>query len=134
MTVRGLVEMGRYPLVGPWRRYGARTTSAVARALATMRIEDLPTRQVGRAVRRPAAAGPDRPRPGAGGPRAAARRAVRRAGSARAGAPGPAAAGSGRQRPLVVASHHDLKTVGDIFDEVVLLNGTLIAHGRQRAT
>ena len=30
---------------------------------------------------------------------------------------------------LIVASHHDLKTVGDIFGEVVLLNGTLIAQG-----
>ena len=30
---------------------------------------------------------------------------------------------------LIMASHHDLKTVGDIFDQVVLLNGTLIAEG-----
>jgi ABC-type Mn2+/Zn2+ transport system ATPase subunit len=30
---------------------------------------------------------------------------------------------------LVIASHHDLKSVPQIFDDVVLLNGELVAHG-----
>ena len=47
ITVRGLVELGRYPLLGPWRRFGAEDREAVERAMATMRIGDLARRQVG---------------------------------------------------------------------------------------
>ena len=37
---------------------------------------------------------------------------------------GLAAAGN-----LVIASHHDLKNVQDFFDQMIFLNGELIAHG-----
>ncbi len=30
---------------------------------------------------------------------------------------------------LVIVSHHDLKTVPELFDEVILLNGELVAFG-----
>ena len=33
------------------------------------------------------------------------------------------------QGRLVIASHHDLNTVGDLFDEVLILNRTALAFG-----
>jgi ABC-type Mn2+/Zn2+ transport system ATPase subunit len=132
MTVRGLVEMGRFPLLGPFRRFGKADEDAVAGALETMRIEELAKRQVGalsggqqqraliaRALAQEASvllldepfAGLDQPA------RDLLARLLR------------ALASGGR---LVVASHHDLKTVADIFDRVVLLNRELIATGRSQ--
>lgn len=129
VTVRGLVEMGRYPLIGRSRRYRPADEAAVMRALTTMRITDLAGRQVG------ALSGGQQQR--ALIARALAQEAhVLLLDEPFAGLDQPAQtllaqllrdlALSGR---LVVASHHDLKTVGDIFDQVVLLNGTLIATG-----
>ena len=129
MTVRGLVEMGRYPLLGRNRCFRRADNDAVMRALATMRITGLARRQVGAL---------------SGGPQQRALIARALAQEAHvllldepfAGLDQTAGtllaqllrdlASSGR---LVIASHHDLKTVGEIFDEVVLLNGTLIATG-----
>jgi len=47
VTVRSLIELGRYPLLGPWQRFGEVDREAVDRAMATMRIDDLARRQVG---------------------------------------------------------------------------------------
>ncbi len=129
LTVRGLVEMGRYPLLGPWRRYSNLDAEAVDRAMDTMRIRELSRRQVGALS-------------GGQQQRALIARALAQESHVLlldepfAGLDRPAQdslaqllrelASSGR---LVVASHHDLKTVGSIFDEVVLLNHTLIARG-----
>ena len=129
LTVRGLVEMGRYPLLGPWRRYNGDDDAAVDRALETMRIGDLASRQVGALS-------------GGQQQRALIARALAQESHVLlldepfAGLDQPAQdllakllkdlASSGR---LIVASHHDLKTVGEIFGEVVLLNGRLIAVG-----
>jgi ABC-type Mn2+/Zn2+ transport system ATPase subunit len=33
------------------------------------------------------------------------------------------------QGKLIIASHHDLPTVPELFDRVILLNGELIAEG-----
>jgi ABC-type Mn2+/Zn2+ transport system ATPase subunit len=129
LTVRGLVELGRYPLLGVWRRYGAADREAVDRALATMRIEDLAGRQVGalsggqqqRAMIARALAQQahvlllDEPFSGLDQPSQELLAALLRE-----------LVTSGH---LVVASHHDLKTVGAIFDRVVLINGTVIASG-----
>ena len=46
LTVRGLVEMGRYPALGAWRRFGADDAAAVADALAAARLEGLADRQI----------------------------------------------------------------------------------------
>lgn len=48
ITVRRLVEMGRFPRIGKWRRFGAKDRAAVDRALEQMRITDLQDRQIGR--------------------------------------------------------------------------------------
>lgn len=134
LTVRGLVEMGRYPLLGPWKRFGREDDAAVSQALATMRIDDLATRQVG------ALSGGQQQR--ALIARALAQNAhVLLLDEPLAGLDQPAQellaqllrdlAASGH---LIVASHHDLKTVGDIFDRVVLLKGHLIATGSSEET
>lgn len=129
MTVRGLVEMGRYPLLGPWRGFGEPDRAAVQRALATMRIEDLADRQIG------ALSGGQQQR--AMIARALAQEAhVLLLDEPFAGLDQPAQdllaqllRDLVRSGHLVIASHHDLKTVGDIFDEALLMNGSLIARG-----
>lgn len=134
MTVRGLVEMGRFPLLGPFRRFGEADEKAVIGAMKTMRIEELAGRQVGALS-------------GGQQQRALIARALAQEASVLlldepfAGLDQPAQdllaqllrklASDGR---LVVASHHDLKTVADIFDQVVLLNRTLIATGTSKET
>jgi ABC-type Mn2+/Zn2+ transport system ATPase subunit len=121
--------MGRYPLLGPWKRYSGIDAQAVEKALATMRIADLARRQVG------ALSGGQQQRVLIA--RALAQEAhVLLLDEPFAGLDQPSQdllAGLlrdlARNGHLIVASHHDLKTVGDIFDEVVLLNGSLIARG-----
>jgi ABC-type Mn2+/Zn2+ transport system ATPase subunit len=133
LTVRGLVELGRYPLVGPWRRFTAVDHGAVERAMDRMQIGALAARQIGQL---------------SGGQQQRVMIARALAQDAHvllldepfAGLDQPSQdllvrllrelVGSGH---LVVASHHDLKTVSDIFDQAILLNGTLIAHGPSRA-
>ena len=46
LTVRGLVEMGRYAHVGMWGRFGAADHAAVERALGLLAISDLADRQI----------------------------------------------------------------------------------------
>lgn len=132
MTVRGLVEMGRYPLLGPWKKFGRADKDAVHHALDTMRISELANRQIGELS-------------GGQQQRAMIARALAQESHVLlldepfAGLDQPAQEqlaqllrDLARSGHLVVASHHDLKTVSDIFDEAVLLNGTLIAQGSSR--
>lgn len=46
ITVRGLVEMGRFPHLGLWKRYSSGDGDAVDRALHTLGIADLHDRQI----------------------------------------------------------------------------------------
>ena len=47
LTVRGLAEMGRYPALGSWRRFGVEDQHAlVEEALAATRLTDLADRQI----------------------------------------------------------------------------------------
>ena len=128
-TVRGLVEMGRYLRLGPWRRYGASDTKAVDAAIATMNLEPLQHRQIS------ALSGGQQQR--AFLARALAQEAhVLLLDEPFAGLDKPNQDNlkdtlrqlreSGK---LLLVSHHDLATVREIFDRVVLLNGELIAAG-----
>jgi ABC-type Mn2+/Zn2+ transport system ATPase subunit len=129
ITVRGLVEMGRYPALGKWRRFGAEDEAAVEEALHICDLEDLADRQIS------ALSGGQQQRaflarawaqkadiylldePFTGLDRnaveafAQALRRLREVGK------------------LIVASHHDLKSVEALFDHILLLNGELVACG-----
>jgi len=129
ITVRGLVEMGRYPALGKWRRFGTEDETAVEEALDICDLEDLADRQIS------ALSGGQQQRaflarawaqkadiylldePFTGLDRnaveafAQAMRRLREAGK------------------LIVASHHDLKSVEALFDHILLLNGELVACG-----
>ncbi len=134
LTVRGLVEMGRYLRVGWARRFRAEDTDAVQMALAQMQLGGLETRQISalsggqqqRAFLARSLAQEahvfllDEPFSGLDEPsRVALSGALR------------ALASSGK---LIIASHHDLGTVKDLFSDVLLLNGELIACGPTATT
>ena len=130
ITVRGVVEMGRYPQLGPWKRFGKADEDAVDQALALMEMEgELANRQISelsggqkqrafiaRAVAQQAHVllldepftGLDRDHT-----RNLARLLRKLA----------------KENRLVIASHHDINTLKDIFDEVLMLNQHVIAYG-----
>jgi ABC-type Mn2+/Zn2+ transport system ATPase subunit len=121
--------MGRYPALGKWRRFGTEDETAVEEALHICDLEDLADRQIS------ALSGGQQQRaflarawaqkadiylldePFTGLDRnaveafAQAMRRLREAGK------------------LIVASHHDLKSVEALFDHILLLNGELVACG-----
>ncbi len=128
-TVRGLVEMGRYVHLGWWRPFRTRDHEAVGEALRSLDLEDLAGRQIG------ALSGGQQQRVFLA--RALAQQAhVFLLDEPFTGLDKPAQdllgttlrvlADAGN---LVIASHHDLKSVPALFDEAILLNGELIAHG-----
>lgn len=129
VTVRRLVEMGRYTRLGWWRTFGPPDEEAVARALDRMELNELADRQI-RAL--------------SGGQQQRAFIARALAQNAHVllldepfnGLDRPAQLllaatlrGLASDGNLIIASHHDLKSVPDLFDEVIFLNGELIAHG-----
>jgi ABC-type Mn2+/Zn2+ transport system ATPase subunit len=129
ITVRGLVEMGRYQSVGLWRRFQESDTRQVEEALHICDLEDLADRQIA------ALSGGQQQR--AFLARAWAQQAAiylldepftgldRNASDAFGAALGRLKAAG----KLVIASHHDLKSVETLFDQVLLLNGELVACG-----
>ena len=130
ITVRGLVEMGRYPSTSWWRRYSKHDGEIVQRALEAMRLTDLQKRQIS------ALSGGQQQR--AFIARALAQEAhVLLLDEPFTGLDRPAQetlsalfrdlAKEGR---LLIASHHDLETVASIFDDVLLLKqGGQLAFG-----
>ena len=129
LTVRGLVEMGRYPHLGWWRRFGKLDRDTVDHALETMRLIPLAGRQIS------ALSGGQQQR--AFVARAVAQEAwILLLDEPFTGLDRPSAelltellgqlACGGR---LVIASHHDLETVPGIFDQVLLLNRSQIDFG-----
>lgn len=129
ITVRGVVRMGRYPNVGWWRPFSKADDAAVDKALEVMGLMELENRQISqlsggqqqrvflaRALAQKAhALLLDEPFTGLDRTSKAALATLLRD-----------LASEGR---LVVASHHDLDTVKDIYDEVILLKRRKIASG-----
>ena len=129
LTVRGLVEMGRYPHVGWWRKFGKKDQDVVEAALKTMHLEELSDRQI-RAL--------------SGGQQQRAFVARALAQEARillldepfTGLDQPSQEllsnlleGLAAEGRIVIASHHDLESVAENFDDELLLNRRLLAFG-----
>ncbi len=129
ITVRELVEMGRYPATGIWKSLRRHDHEIVDRALASLELQDLQKRQIGalsggqqqRAFLARALAQEahilllDEPFTGLDVPGTESLARLLRA-----------LAEEGR---LVIASHHDLSTASRIFDLSMLLNRSAIAFG-----
>lgn len=129
ITVRGLVEMGRYPNLGWWKPYSRHDEEIVARALAAMQLEDVQDRQIS------ALSGGQQQR--AFVARALAQEAhVLLLDEPFTGLDKPAQDNLAalfreltREGRLLISSHHDLATVPDIFDEVLLIKRRVVAFG-----
>jgi ABC-type Mn2+/Zn2+ transport system ATPase subunit len=134
ITVRGLVEMGRYPNLGWWKNYSKHDDYNVERALVAMQLQDLQKRQIS------ALSGGQQQR--AFIARALAQEAhVLLLDEPFTGLDKPAQESLvglfrelAREGRLLIASHHDLPTVPDIFDEVLLLKRRQIAFGPVKET
>lgn len=129
ITVRGLVEMGRYPQTGWWRKFSLDDAAAVDRALESLQLSDLQHRQI-------------RELSGGQQQRAFLARALAqeahvllldepftgldRNASNLLGNLLTKLAHEGR---LVIASHHDLSTVPRLFDEALVLATKQMAFG-----
>lgn len=129
VTVRGLVEMGRFAQLGNWRRFRKHDRDVVARAIDAMEMSNLKERPIAELS-------------GGQQQRAFIARALAQEAHVLlldepfAGLDKPAQetlgalleqlAGEGR---LLIASHHDLETASGLFDEALLLNQQVIASG-----
>jgi ABC-type Mn2+/Zn2+ transport system ATPase subunit len=102
LTVRGLVELGRYPHLGSRKAWTKEDSQVVEASLETLRLEDLRDRRLYQL---------------SGGQ-------LQRAQLARALAQ--------EAHVLLLVCHHDLKVVPDLFDHVLLLNREQIAFGETR--
>lgn len=130
ITVRGVVEMGRFPAIGWFGRFGAEDREAVDEAVERMGLQDLQNRQIS------ALSGGQQQRVFLA--RAIAQRAhlflldepftgldqpSRRDLSELLGT----LAVKGR---LILMTHHGLEDAGNLFDEVLLLNRSIVAQGK----
>lgn len=129
ITVRGLVEMGRYPHLGLWKRYSPSDEEAVDRALQTLSIADLHDRQICELS-------------GGQQQRAFLARALAQdahvllldepfTGLDRNASESLAAllAALSEEGRLVLSSHHDLDSAPDLFNECLLLNHSQLGFG-----
>lgn len=129
ITVRGLVEMGRYPNLGWWRQYSRHDADIVQRALTSMELLDLQHRQIS------ALSGGQQQR--AFIARALAQEAhVLLLDEPFTGLDKPAQENLSRlfkeltaEGRLLIASHHDLQTVEGSYDDVLLLRRHQVAFG-----
>jgi len=129
ITVQRVVRMGRYPQAGWWRPFSSKDNEAVERAIAAMELEDLAHRQISelsggqqqrvflaRALAQEAhALLLDEPFTGLDRTARLNLAALLRT--------------LAREGRLVMASHHALESVEEIFDEVLLLNRRPVAFG-----
>lgn len=129
ITVRGLVEMGRYVRLGWWRRFRAEDREAVDGAIARMELADVADRQIGALS-------------GGQQQRAFIARALAQEAHALlldepfTGLDNPTQELLGQtirqladEGNLIIASHHNLESVRELFDQAIFLNGELIAFG-----
>jgi len=129
VTVRGLVEMGCYLRLGWWRKYSDAERRKVDAALAAMHLEDLADRQISAL---------------SGGQQQRAFLARSLAQDAHVFLLDEPFAGLDKKSQeslgetlrqiaqngnLIIASHHDLKNVPEVFNQVIFLNGELVAYG-----
>ncbi|MGB0775380.1 MAG: metal ABC transporter ATP-binding protein, partial [Akkermansiaceae bacterium] len=131
VTVRGVVEMGRYPQLGPWKKFGKQDHLAVEHALSLMEMDgELADRQISELS-------------GGQKQRAFIARAV--AQEAHVLLLDEPFTGLDRNHTanltrllrklaeedrMVIASHHDIGSLEDIFDEVLMLNRAVITNGK----
>ncbi|MBT8045463.1 MAG: metal ABC transporter ATP-binding protein [Verrucomicrobiae bacterium] len=130
ITVRGVVEMGRYSQLGAWGRFSQKDDLAVEQALTLMEMDgELANRQISELS-------------GGQKQRAFIARAVAQEAHVLlldepfTGLDRDHTANLTRllrklamEHRLVIASHHDINTLADIFDQVLLLNRNVIAYG-----
>lgn len=129
ITVRRLVEMGRYPALGPWKPMGAHDRDIVDKALDALEMTHLQHRQIGEL---------------SGGQQQRAFLARAMAQEAHIllldepfgglDVPGAASLGSllrslAQEGRLVVASHHDMATAAQVFDRALLMRKRALAYG-----
>ncbi|MES2997639.1 MAG: ABC transporter ATP-binding protein [Verrucomicrobiota bacterium] len=129
ITVRGLVEMGRYPQTGWWRKFSPDDKTAVDRAISALALENLEHRQI-------------RELSGGQQQRAFLARAIAQeahvllldepfTGLDRNAAHmlGSLMETLAREGRLIIASHHDLNTLPDLFDDALVLATRQLAFG-----
>ncbi len=129
ITVRQLVEMGRYPALGNWRPMRKHDRDIVDKSLETLSLSHLQYRQIG------ALSGGQQQR--AFLARALAQEAhILLLDEPFTGLDMPGVESLAQlmhslseEGRLVIASHHDLATAPDIFDRALLLHTRLIASG-----
>lgn len=134
ITVQALVEMGRYSSLGLWNTYSAHDASVVTEALEITELQSLAHRQI-------------KALSGGQQQRAFLARALAQQASVYlldepfTGLDANAQAGFAdalcRLRDLgklIIASHHNMASVPGLFDEVILINGELVASGSTTTT
>lgn len=129
ITVRGVVTMGRYPQAGWWRPFSQTDEAAIESALAAMGLLDLQSRQIS------ALSGGQQQRVFLA--RALAQQAhVLLLDEPFSGLDHTSKTtlahtlrDLAKEGRLVLAAHHDLDTVRDIYDEALLLRRTSLAFG-----
>ncbi|MBQ4613887.1 MAG: metal ABC transporter ATP-binding protein [Akkermansia sp.] len=129
ITVRQLVEMGRYPTLGIWKRVSEHDKHIVNKALETLQLGDLQHRRIGEL---------------SGGQQQRAFLARALAQEAHillldepfTGLDVPGMQSLGQQLRqladegrLIIASHHNLNNAAELFDQTLLLNKETIAFG-----
>jgi ABC-type Mn2+/Zn2+ transport system ATPase subunit len=129
ITVRGLVEMGRYPQLSWWKNFSRHDAEMVERALVAMNLQDLQHRQIS------ALSGGQQQRTFIA--RALAQEAhVLLLDEPFTGLDKPAQENLeqllrtlAKEGRCLISSHHDLRSVERIFDDVLLIHRKQLAFG-----